>query len=119
MNHQTRTTDAMNDQTRTDRARRGERTWRIPSASVAFAAKQTNEWHRWYAWHPVICDNASGGVAWGSTLLRRRKRGQWVYRMRLRNRDIQRHYYAETHQSVVSPGAISIRRPGQRDEAGA
>jgi hypothetical protein len=92
MNHQTPTIDAMNDQTRTDRARRGKRSWGIPSASVASAAKQANEWHRWYAWHPVICDNASGGVAWGSTLLRRGKRGQWVYRMRLRNRDIQRHY---------------------------
>ena len=92
MNHQTPTIDAMNDQTRTDRARRGKRSWGIPSASVASAAKQANEWHRWYAWHPVICDNASGGVAWGSTLLRRSKRGQWVYRMRLRNRDIQRHY---------------------------
>ena len=69
MNHQTRTTDAMNDQTRTDRARRGERSWGIPSASVAFAAKQANEWHRWYAWRPVICDNASGGVAWGLTIL--------------------------------------------------
>jgi hypothetical protein len=86
--HQTRTAAAMNDQTRTDRARRGERSWRIPSLSVAIAAKQANEWHRWYAWHPVICDNASGGVAWGSTLLRRRKRGQWVYRMRLRNRHL-------------------------------
>jgi hypothetical protein len=92
MNHETRTADAMNDPTRADRARRGKRSWRIPTASVASAAKQANEWHRWYAWHPVICDNASGGVAWGSTLLRRSKRGQWVYRMRLRNRDIQRHY---------------------------
>jgi hypothetical protein len=92
MNHQTLTTDAMKDQTRTDLARRGKRSWGIPIASVAFAAKQANEWHRWYAWRPVICDNASGGVALGSTLLRRRKRGQWVYRMRLRNRDIQQHY---------------------------
>jgi hypothetical protein len=76
----------MNNQTRTDRAQRDEWSWRIPSASVAFAAKQANEWHRWYAWHPVICDNAPGGVAWGLTILRRRKRGQWVYRMRLRSR---------------------------------
>ena len=103
MSHQTRTADAMNDQTRTDRARRGKRSWRVTftipqmrqtrSGYVRVStAKQANEWHRWYAWHPVICDNASGGVAWGLTILRRRKRGQWVYRMRLRNRDIQWHY---------------------------
>jgi hypothetical protein len=42
-----------------------------------------NQWHRWYAWYPVICHNASGGVAWGLTILRRRKRGQWEYRTRL------------------------------------
>ena len=83
-----RYSDAMNDRTRTDRARRGKWSWRIPSASVAFAAKQANEWHRWYAWHPVICDNASGGVAWGLTILRRRERGGWVYRMGLRNRRV-------------------------------
>jgi hypothetical protein len=76
----------MNDQTRTDRARRGKLSWRIPSASVVIAAEQANEWHRWYAWHPVICDNAPGGVAWGLTILRRRERGGWVYRMGLRNR---------------------------------
>src|SRR5271168_2559834 len=98
-----RYSDAMNDQTRTDRARRGKRSWRVTftipqmrqtrSGYVRVStAKQTNEWHRWYACHPVICDNASGGVAWGLTILRRRKRGQWVYRMRLRNRDIQWHY---------------------------
>jgi hypothetical protein len=98
-----RYSDAMNDQTRTDRARRGKRSWRVTftipqmrqtrSGYIRVStAKQANEWHRWYAWHPVICDNASGGVAWGLTILRRRKRGQWVYRMRLRNRDIQRHY---------------------------
>ena len=74
----------MNDQTRTTAP--GKLSWRIPSASVAFAAKQANGWHRWYAWHPVICDNASGGVAWGLTILRRRKRGRWEYRMGLRNR---------------------------------
>jgi hypothetical protein len=78
--------DAMNDRTRTDRARRDKWLWRIPSASVAFAAKQANEWHRWYAWHPVICDNAPGGVAWGLTILRRRENGRWEYRMGLRNR---------------------------------
>ena len=76
------------DQTRTDRARRGKLSWRIPSASVVIAAKQANEWHRWYAWHPVICDNAPGGVAWGLTILRRRERGGWVYRMGLRNRHL-------------------------------
>jgi hypothetical protein len=103
MNDQTRTADAMNDQTRTDRARRGNWSWRVTltipqmrqtrSGYVRVStAKQANEWHRWYAWHPVICDNASGGVAWGLTILRRRKRGQWVYRMRLRNRDIQWRY---------------------------
>jgi hypothetical protein len=91
MNPENRIADPMNDQTRADRARRAKRSWRIPSPSVASAAKQANGWHRWYAWHPVICDNASGGVAWGSTLLRRSKRGQWVYRMRLRDRDIERH----------------------------
>ena len=74
------------DQTRADRARPGKRSWSIPSASVAFPAKQANEWHRWYAWHPVICDNAPGGVVWGLTILRRRERGGWVYRMGLRNR---------------------------------
>ena len=83
--------DAMNatdDQTQTDRARRDKRSWGIPSASVAFAAKQASEWHRWYAWHPVICDNAPGGVVWGLTILRRRERGRWVYRMGLRNRRV-------------------------------
>jgi hypothetical protein len=86
MNDRTQATDAMSDQTRTDRARRGKLSWRIASASVAFAATQANEWHRWYAWHPVICDNAPGGVVWGLTVLRRRERGGWVYRMGLRNR---------------------------------
>jgi hypothetical protein len=38
-------------------------------------------WHRWYAWYPVICDNAPGGVAWGLTILRRRERGQWEHRI--------------------------------------
>ena len=90
MNDQTRTADAMNDPTRTDRARRGKRSWRVTFTIPQMrqtrtgyvrvsTAKQANEWHRWCGWHPVICDNASGGVAWGLTILRRRKSGQWVY----------------------------------------
>jgi hypothetical protein len=36
------------------------------------------QWHRWFAWHPVICDKATGGVAWLSIIWRRRiKRSQW------------------------------------------
>jgi len=38
------------------------------SSLYSDAMNATNEWHRWYAWHPVICDNASGGVAWGLTI---------------------------------------------------
>jgi hypothetical protein len=64
--------DAMNDQTRTDP------TWIDQTDRTPI---DRTSWHRWYAWHPVICNNAPGGVAWGSTLGHRRKRGRWVYTM--------------------------------------
>jgi hypothetical protein len=72
-----RWTDTMNDRIRTDQTWIGQ-TDRTPIDRTS--------WHRWYACHPVICDNAPGGVVWGLTILRRRKRGRWVYRMGLRNR---------------------------------
>ena len=62
-------TDAMNDQTRT--------------ADGVYDQTRTNRylWHPWYAWHPVICNNASGGVAWASTIWRRHRRGEWEYQI--------------------------------------
>ena len=41
--------NATDDQTRTDRARRDKRSWGIPRRVCRIAAKQANEWHRWYA----------------------------------------------------------------------
>jgi hypothetical protein len=61
----------MNDQTRTDQ------TWIDQTDRTPI---DRSLWHRWYAWHPVICD-APGGVAWGLTVLRRHKRGMWEYQI--------------------------------------
>ena len=63
-------TDAMNDQTRTDQA---------PWTDQVRADR--SQWHRWYAWRPVVCDNAPGGVSWGLTIWRRHKRGLWEYQI--------------------------------------
>ena len=60
-------TDAMNYQTRTDQA-----PWTVQVLA------DRSEWHRW---RPVICDDAPGGVAWGLTIWRRHKRGQWEYQI--------------------------------------
>ena len=62
----------MNDQTRTDQ------TWIDQTDRPPI---DRSLWHPWYAWHPVICDNAPGGVAWGLTIRRRHRRGQWEYQI--------------------------------------
>lgn len=39
-----------------------------------------NNWHRWFAWHPVpLCAPVPGKVAWLRTVARLRLNGEWIY----------------------------------------